>query len=99
MISGGGSIAGYHPFHSWDHAQGAIPLFALESRNLKMTKSLSNQLDEIDAAVSVLEDRRACIIHRMDSTIATPVRDGNLIQFPAGNWVTVRKSKPGSSAW
>jgi hypothetical protein len=37
-----------------------------------MTKSLSDQLDEIDAAISVLEDRRECIIHRLDTTIATP---------------------------
>jgi hypothetical protein len=57
-----------------------------------MTESLSTQLEEIDAAISVLEDRRACIIHRMDNPLVTPVRDGNLIQFPAGNRVTVRKS-------
>ena len=37
-----------------------------------MTKSLSDQLDEIDAAISVLEDRRECIIHRLDTTITTP---------------------------
>jgi hypothetical protein len=33
-----------------------------------MTKSLNDQLEEIDAAISALEDRRTCIIHRMDTT-------------------------------
>ena len=64
-----------------------------------MTEPLSTQLEEIDEAISVLEDRRACIIHQMDKPLVTPVRDGNLIQFPAGNRVTVRKSKPGGSVW
>jgi len=35
-----------------------------------MPKSLNDQLDTIDAAISVLEDRPACIIHWMDTTIA-----------------------------
>jgi hypothetical protein len=32
-----------------------------------MAKSLNDQLEEIDEAISALEDRRTCIIHRMDT--------------------------------
>ena len=57
-----------------------------------MAKSLNDQLKEIDEAISALEDRRTCIIHRMDTTIVTPDGSGKVIQFPAWNRVTVRKS-------
>jgi hypothetical protein len=64
-----------------------------------MAKSLSNELAEIDEAISSLEDRRTCIIHRMDTTIITPNSEGKVIQFPAGNRVTVRKSGQARSIW
>jgi hypothetical protein len=57
-----------------------------------MAKSLNDQLEEIDEAISALEDRRTCIIHRMDTTMVTPDRGGKVIQFPAWNRATVRRS-------
>ena len=68
-------------------------------RNHIAKSLLEDELAAIDQALAELNDRRTRIISSMDSAVATPGRGGKLIQFPAGDRVTVRKSKPGSSIW
>jgi len=60
-------------------------------KEYQIPQSLKDELREIDEAIAKLEDRGTYIINHMGYVIDPHSQDGNVVQFPSGTGITVKK--------